>query len=264
MLNNFKSSIRKRVFQQPYALDTQLIALARQSPQHAFLTNPSALLIYTYLVEYMRIFSGEWFEDRPLDILDWGTGKGHITFLLQQHFQRKACVVSCDVASEELAHNDSSFWQDTPIIKGANLEVVPLYHPYQLPFTDNSFDVVVSMGVLEHVPHDQQSLHEIRRILRPRGLFFCFFLPYRWSWTQRLSYARGNYYHDRLYTKQQVKRMTAKAHLALLDIWHRQLLPKNAIHYPAYHQVESLDQWVSTHTPLKYLATNIEFVAYKM
>ncbi len=214
--------------------------LAQQEKNHAFLTNPPILLIYTYLVNYIQQMAGAWFNSvNDLKILDWGSGKGHITFLLQEAYQDTSTeVISCDIADSELAHDDSSFLQSTPIIREKNIQVVPLKHAYQLPFSDNSFDVVVSMGVLEHVPQDQNSLHEINRILKPNGLLFCFFLPYQWSWTQQLAHLRGNYYHDRLYGKQQVQQMLTTSNFKSLDIWHRQLFPKNSVRYPGYQRFE--------------------------
>jgi SAM-dependent methyltransferase len=42
-----------------------------------------------------------------------------------------------------------------------------------LPFEDDSFDVVISWGSLEHIAGGyMQTLHEVRRVLRPEGLFF--------------------------------------------------------------------------------------------
>jgi ubiquinone/menaquinone biosynthesis C-methylase UbiE len=42
-----------------------------------------------------------------------------------------------------------------------------------LPFADDSFDVVISWGSLEHIAGGyDQALLEIRRVLRPQGLFF--------------------------------------------------------------------------------------------
>jgi ubiquinone/menaquinone biosynthesis C-methylase UbiE len=61
------------------------------------------------------------------------------------------------------------------------------------------------VGVLEHVPNDQASLSEIVRVLKPDGLFFCFFLPTTLSWTQKVAHMRGNDYHDRLYDEKMVK-----------------------------------------------------------
>jgi SAM-dependent methyltransferase len=41
---------------------------------------------------------------------------------------------------------------------------------FDLPFPDDSFDVVFSQTVLFHVPHPQKALAEIKRVLRPGGV----------------------------------------------------------------------------------------------
>ena len=38
-----------------------------------------------------------------------------------------------------------------------------------IPFADNTFDVVVSLGVIEYLESDEQALREILRVLRPGG-----------------------------------------------------------------------------------------------
>ena len=42
----------------------------------------------------------------------------------------------------------------------------------QIPFKDRSFDAVFDFGVLHHVPDWQAALSEIRRILKPGGIFY--------------------------------------------------------------------------------------------
>jgi ubiquinone/menaquinone biosynthesis C-methylase UbiE len=42
--------------------------------------------------------------------------------------------------------------------------------PYRIPFDDNSFDMVFSVTVFEHVRDYDSALAEIRRVLRPSGL----------------------------------------------------------------------------------------------
>ncbi|PCJ97331.1 MAG: SAM-dependent methyltransferase [Flavobacteriaceae bacterium] len=39
----------------------------------------------------------------------------------------------------------------------------------KLPFTDNSFDVILCNHVLEHIPDDTKAMQELYRILRPNG-----------------------------------------------------------------------------------------------
>jgi ubiquinone/menaquinone biosynthesis C-methylase UbiE len=42
----------------------------------------------------------------------------------------------------------------------------------ELPFTDSNFDVVWSITVLEHIPNPEQSLREMRRVLKGDGLLY--------------------------------------------------------------------------------------------
>ncbi|WP_414623382.1 class I SAM-dependent methyltransferase [Calothrix sp. CCY 0018] len=251
-------ALRRSYFQKPHPFNQQIFDLTLDAQSHAFLRNPACQNIYLYLINYVKVFSEYWFKKAlcELKTLDWGCGKGHISYLMGE---MGAEITSCDVRGD----SDSSFGQNTPIIEKASINVVPLEHPYILPFKDASFDIVLSFGVLEHVPNHLESLQEINRILKPSGLIFCFFLPYNFSWTQRLAHLRGDFYHDRLYSKKMVKELLEQSKFELLDIWHRQLLPKNSISYGNYHTFEFIDQWLTERTPLKYTATNIEFVACK-
>jgi len=40
----------------------------------------------------------------------------------------------------------------------------------QIPFSDNTFDIVYSFGVLHHIPEVGRAIDEIRRVLKPGGL----------------------------------------------------------------------------------------------
>jgi SAM-dependent methyltransferase len=238
-------------------LDEQLISLSRRAVSHSFLTNAASHNSYLLLLNYLQVFSEEWFgkPSPELRILDWGCGKGFCSYLLKkQGFE----VLSCDI---ERNADDSAFGQETPIIDAEKINVIPLRDSVALPFDGHSFDIVLSMGVLEHVQNDLESLNEIRRILKPNGLFFCFFLPFVGSWTQYVVRSRGDNYHDRLYTKRGVRDLLNRSGFKLIDIWHRQLFPKNSVHYPAYHFFEAVDQTIVRFTPLRLLTTNIEFVA---
>ncbi len=236
--------LRRKVFSQPWPIDPFLT----QSGYY-FLRNPSGQLPYLYLSQYVRQFCTAWFEKRPeeLEIFDWGCGKGQFTYLLQKIGLQ---VTSADVNPEE---GELLLGQPT----------VALTHPYLLPFEDQSFDVVLSVGVLEHVPQEVDSLKEIHRVLRPGGLFFCFNLPYHLSWVQWAAWHLGNKYHDRFYGRRHTRRLVGAQNFQILDMWQRQLFPKNRLRSPAFRHFEALDQWLVDHTPLRFFATSLEFVAQR-
>lgn len=251
-------ALRRSHFQELHSLNQEIIDFVLDLDSHNFLRNPASQNVYLYLTNYVRGFSEYWFKGSltELKVLDWGCGKGHISYLIQK---MGAQITACDARDVD----ESSFSQNTPIIEKASINVTPLEHPYILPFKNATFDIVLSFGVLEHVPNDLASLQEIHRVLKPSGLLFCFFLPYYLSWTQRLAHLRGDFYHDRLYSKKMVKNLLQQSKLELIDIWYRQLLPKNSISYNNHHTFEFIDQWLTEWTPFKYTATNIEFVACK-
>jgi ubiquinone/menaquinone biosynthesis C-methylase UbiE len=55
---------------------------------------------------------------------------------------------------------------------------------YKLPFASQSIDTVISLDVLEHVP-DQQTLTEIRRILKSKGKVIISVPAMPWLWSNR-------------------------------------------------------------------------------
>ena len=251
--------IRKKSMAETSPLDLDLINIVRDCPSHNFLMNPCSQNIYLYLSRYVKVAIEYYFNTdiSNIKILDWGCGKGHVTYLLKKLGTN---IKSCDIRRDA---DDSSFGQQTPIIEACDIAVDSLEHEHNLPYDSNSIDVVLSFGVLEHVSNDSKSLKEINRVLRNPGLFFCFNLPYTLSWTQRLAHLRGNYYHNRLYSKFRLLGLLHESGFDVLDLWHRQLFPKNTIRYPQYHLFEIIDLFLSEKTPLKYFATNIEFVACK-
>ena len=253
-------SLRIKTFSNRWPLDPEITAISATLASHSFLHNPAGQYLYIYLTRFVKALAQERFQ-RPfseISVLDWGCGKGHVTKLLSDLGPKQ--MESCDVISEK---EDSAFGQETPILKRFNIKVQPLEHEYILPYADNTFDVVLSVGVLEHVPKDRASLAEIKRVLKPGGLFFCFFLPTDLAWTQKLAHLRGDFYHDRFYNERLIKEMLTSTGLELVDVWYRQLFPKNSVHYPYFRFFEGVDQLLTEHTPLRVFATNIEFVSAK-
>lgn len=104
---------------------------------------------------------------RPVErVLDLGCGNGrHAMYFARQGFKTAGIDVSqqaidwaADWARREELDVD---------FRVADIE--------KLPYADRSFDVVVSHGVLDHVPAKtaRNAAKEVHRILQPGGLFYC-------------------------------------------------------------------------------------------
>ncbi|WP_079914430.1 class I SAM-dependent methyltransferase [Paenibacillus sp. 32352] len=92
-------------------------------------------------------------------VLEIGAGTGRDSF----YFQQCGLEVTCIDLSEEMVRHCKE--------KGLNTAVMDFY---QLEFPDRSFDAVYALNCLLHVPKQElgQVLAEIRRVLKPNGLFY--------------------------------------------------------------------------------------------
>jgi SAM-dependent methyltransferase len=91
-------------------------------------------------------------------VLDVGCGPGWITV---QYARGGAQVEAIDLTPRavELARRHVQFRQLSANVQEANAE--------HLPFGDNTFDLVVSSGVLHHTPDTVQAFRECFRVLKP-------------------------------------------------------------------------------------------------
>ena len=232
-----------------------LTTIGRNYSSHRFLANSTQAVYVRYVDELCSLLMAR--DHRPAEeitVLDWGCGKGQISYLLRRRgFQ----VTSCDVVS---VAQDSAFGQDTPIIDQLEMSVIPLQLESELPFADSSFDCVVSFGVLEHVPSDEASMKELRRVLKPGGCLFITFLPYFFSWTQAVARRRGEIYHDRLYSRERVRELARGACFEVESLRFGQLFPKNSVPLSWGRYLEPIDRVLCGFTPMRHFATNLEVV----
>lgn len=92
------------------------------------------------------------------------------------------------IIEEYRALGYEAFGCDFAFIEGLPVEILhtnelirPIERePYRLPFTDDFFDVVISDQVFEHVKNYDETLSEIRRVLKSGGISLHFF-PSRYT-----------------------------------------------------------------------------------
>ncbi len=76
-----------------------------------------------------------------------------------------------------------------------------------LPFHDGSFDVVVTLDTVEHIPDDLGALREAARVLKPGGLLVMNVPAFRWLWGPH----DVALMHRRRYTRPQVRKLLEEA-----------------------------------------------------
>jgi len=100
--------------------------------------------------------------NKKLKILEIGSGNGN---LLNYLFKEGYNICGIEINENFIKNAKDEF--------GENL---PLYHNIgdALTFNDNSFDVVLSFDVFEHIRDTNKHLSEIKRVLKPGGYYlFC-------------------------------------------------------------------------------------------
>lgn len=121
-----------------------------------------------------------------LQILEVGCGAGGMLGPLA----RFGTVTGLDIAKDYVAYCHRRGHQR--VLAGSG---------YELPFRDQSFDLVAAFDTIEHIPDDGRVLREIRRVLKPGGRVFLSVPAYQFLYSQNDRVA----HHQRRYTAHQLR-----------------------------------------------------------
>jgi len=197
-------------------------------------------------------------------VLDWGCRHAADACMVRMLCGTATEVHGCDV-------DDAAY----PVFFDfAGLKYSKLAHPYALPYADNSFDVVIGSGVLEHVPNDSESLKELYRIIRPEGYFVMTMLPNKYSYTEWLNRRLGNPGHLRLYSLAEAMHMFMHHGFRPIMSGHHQVVPTLSSPSGGMFDLPWTNRFVEwlfkfnsvleTVWPIKKFSTNIFIVGQKV
>lgn len=193
-------------------------------------------------------------------VLDWGCGYGQVSWLLRR---RGLDVVSCDLGQ-------SPGVRAIPELNSQQVDY--LSHPYKLPYREGQFSAVLSVGVLEHVDDFDPSLEEIKRVLRPAGLFFVFMLPNRYSWAEKVADFRQISVHPHKFDFRTAVELLKRHGFTVKERWRRNVMPRNltginmkikSLYGRFYRQIEIVDKVLCATPLVKELSGVIEMVAVR-
>lgn len=113
------------------------------------------------LEPYIRDFA-KFSEGRDSDVLEIGVGMGadHVEWAKSDPLS----LTGVDLTPRAVEHT-----QKRLALYGLRSEV-QVGDAEQLPFADESFDIVYSWGVLHHSPDTPKAIQEVYRVLRPNGV----------------------------------------------------------------------------------------------
>lgn len=143
-------------------------------------------IINTYLGKYAG-------KKKNVKILNIGCGTGGTLSTLEQYGK----VENVDVSDDAIAFMKKSGYK-VKKVKGI-----------ELPYKDNTFDLVAAFDVLEHIEHDVDALKEWLRVLKPGGFVVMTIPAHQWLWSQH----DVSLHHFRRYTTKDVKNKAKNAGL---------------------------------------------------
>jgi tocopherol O-methyltransferase len=115
------------------------------------------------LIEEILSWSGDFSTNKPQDILDVGCGIGGSSLYLAEKFGARVTGITLSPVQANRA-------QDRARAAGLQTKTdFQVANALNMPFPDNSFDLIWSLESGEHMPDKAKFLHECHRVLNPGG-----------------------------------------------------------------------------------------------
>lgn len=125
---------------------------------------------YWYNSDFLDLMAKRWQLSKYNSLLDVGAGRCHWAKLIAPYLKENAKVVALD--NDKKWVNESS--NQKPFFEERKIDFYYLESKADdLPFEDNSFEVVTCQTLLIHVPNPEEVLKEMKRVLKPNGIIIC-------------------------------------------------------------------------------------------
>jgi len=217
------------------------------------------------------------YPSNNLRILDLGCGYGYNTRILSCLFPESK-ITGVDYG------NDCKKAWDLIQKKGLKIKFINS-DARKLPFNNNSFDIVISWGLLEHIGEEkinkitykekqleeEKCVREVHRVLKPNGYFMLNYLPNKFSYIEFITNHFETYSHPKKFTKKEIYSLLKKNDFQLIDISRVHFLPSiyyvmgNVIGniFNKYSKLINFLDKLLLYLPISFLAQDFEIVVKK-
>lgn len=144
-------------------------------------------------------------KKKKIRILDAGCGTGATIEILKQYGE----VDGIDISQTAIN-----------FCKKRDLKNISRGNVYALPYFNNSYDLVIGLGILEHLRFPNFALAEFKRVLKKGGIFITTIPAYNCLWTT----ADDNYGHKRRYTIEEVRGLFTETGFKIKKLSYRAVL----------------------------------------
>ncbi len=151
-------------------------------------------------------------------VLDLGCGEGRHS--ITAYLQERVDVIALDLSTADLATARERFGQFRDPADTARSVSFLCASGLRLPFADTTFDKVICSEVLEHIPDYESMLSEIRRVLKPGGLFAVSvprFGPEWICWRLSAAYHQVAGGHIRIFKRRELQAAIERSHMHRYD-----------------------------------------------
>jgi len=193
----------------PHKIRSIILDHSVMLPDHAFhITSDLNWLRYLKQAEFLKkIISPR------SKVLDLGCGLGFTTALLASYCE------AIDILGVDIKKH--STWKDLKEF-GCDFCVCDAN---SLPFLPDSFEVIVSFGVMEHTESEMEFLEEVNRCLQSGGYNILFQLPNRYSFSEYLSRKMGLWHHERTYSGGEIRKQIKNGGFDIMFMAREHVIP---------------------------------------